>query len=191
MLALLGAAFGAELGVSAGLEGVVNDPFLHRHGASLGVEIAVGEYLRFGAVIGFFPNFGDRDWKLATQLVSVHNVLPDISRITARAGPRVRVMPLKAEVGRVSTAVGAHLGVDVVYTEDDLEMLQAEGDPMAEATASQQHPGAVFGLTAEARTGRVSVRGRFEGLRYNETIRTHTVEKKNNLMVGLDTVVWF
>ena len=80
--------------------------------------------------------------------------------------------------------LGLRVGMGFAQTSDDLEALQAVGDPQAEATQNQVHPTTNFGGGVRVVLGE-SFAFRIEGrsLVYIETVNSTTLEMKNNFVL--------
>ncbi|HJN74354.1 MAG TPA: hypothetical protein QGF58_10525 [Myxococcota bacterium] len=179
--------------VWVGYDHVVNDPFLRRRGLHVGAGFAPGELVSFELSGGFYPDLGVLDWTpLTKQLVDEVHVSPDISKVIARGDLGVRIDPLSRRWKFIEARSGAHAGVGMVYTRDDLEALQAQNDPVALSTETQVHPAATVGLHAELKTDYVvGLRVKSESVRYIETVNGTTLESKALRFVGMEVVAWF
>ncbi|MCB9760259.1 MAG: hypothetical protein H6739_10525 [Alphaproteobacteria bacterium] len=191
LMALSGTAHAFELGLYGGGSWVANDPFVFRRGLQVGVEFAPNRLVSVGTLSALYPSLNQNDWShLTTQLVSELHISPDISRIISRHELNLRVTPLRWEGERVETRVGALGGVGMVRTNDDLEALQAEGDPIAMATAVQWHATGVYGLTGELRGEWVGVRLNATRVTFIETVNSGTLEFKGNRFMSVEGTLW-
>lgn len=180
-----------ELVAGAGYSQVVNDPFYTSRGLTAQVEARPLDWLGVGATGGGYLYPGADGWSpLAKSLVSQYSVAPDVSAMTSTLGAVVTLAPFRGVVGSWSTRVGLSAGVGAVHTEDDLEALQAVGEPQFEATASQFHPYGSVGLFGELRRGAWGGRVRLERMSYVEVIATETKEDKNPLWLGAEIAWW-
>jgi len=170
---------------------VTNDPFLNRYigGVRLGYHLT--EIFAFEAEIAYAPDLDDADWKgLTHQLVEKNHVSPDISKLTFISSGVFQFSPIYGKVALSGNNIihfdiyGA-FGMGVTQTRDDLEALQAEGDPEAMATEVQMHPTTNFGGGARIvfnQTVAIRVDGR--SLVYIETVNSTTLEMKNNFILS-------
>jgi hypothetical protein len=195
-LLLLGPAQAGDLGFSLGYDRTINDPFLVRRGLRAGVAFAPREQLAVEATAAFYPDLGESDWAaLTSQLIDNNHVSPDLSRILGQAHLRLHIFPLRSRFGPFEGALDGWAGFGATWTEDDLEALQQEGDPWAEATASQVHPCPTWGFGYQvvadiADTGAMGLRLRWDRFRYIETVSSATLETKGNIILGLEWVLW-
>lgn len=188
---LLSSADAFEVGLSTGLESEVIDPFVRRWGPRVGVEFAPTRHVSFSLSGTFYPDFGSGDWSaLTTTLIQEAKVSPDISKVISHERVGVRVFPLHARTGIFDTYLGALVGLGFVYTQDDLEALQAEGDPDAMATERQWHLTTTWGFSADIRSPWVGLRWRFEGSDYVETLMGTTLANKSLFFLGVDFMVF-
>lgn len=191
LLCLLSTATAAQFGLSGGMEFTGNDPFVQRTGHRLGMELAPRPQVRLGISGAFYPDQGEADWTaLTSQLVNHNHIAPDISRMTAMGRAELRVVPFVHPLGILEAHTGAYGALGLVHTEDDLEALQAVGDPYAEATASQNHPCATWGAFSEIGGDTVRGRLRFERTTYLETVGSTTLEMKSTMLWALEVTVW-
>lgn len=168
----------------------VNDPFVRRRGLHGGMEIGPRPEVLLGARLGVYPIFNQADWKpLTTQLVEELRIAPDLSRITARGELYLRLAPLQSERGDWQSDVGLLTGVGVVRTVDDLEMLQAEGDPIAISTQTQLHRTIVLGVSGGVWWKMVGLRMDATRLHYTEVVNGETLESKRPVFLGLEMSV--
>lgn len=189
----LGSAQAGQAHVFAGYDRAVNDPFVVRRGLHVGAGFAPNEVLSFDTGLYGYPDLGEADWTpLTRQLINEARVSPDISKITARGDLVVRIAPFSREWEWLHVRTGFHAGVGFVRTKDDLEALQAEGDPRAMSTELQLHPTAISGVHAEVRTPYVvGLRVKLETVRFNEAVNGTTVEMKANRFAGMEVTAWF
>jgi outer membrane beta-barrel protein len=177
---------------------ITNDPFVNRYlvGASLAYHVTEVFALEVSGT--FSPTFGTFDYKYITEQLKENNqVTPDISRIQFFASGAVQFSPIYGKL-----AVGANqiilfdlfgvFGTGVVRTQDDLEALQKENDPDAQATENQFHPTLNFGggarvILSESFAFRVEGRG----LSYIEVIEGTTLEMKNNFALIASASLFF
>lgn len=189
-LALIGAVAAApsmELSSGVGASWTVNDPFVKRRGVDLSGQILLQDMLVVRLHGGWMPALDGRDLtRLTTQLGQDFGIQPDVSRIVARADASVGILPFQYERGRVTTRAGFTVSGGVVRTKDDLSVLQAQGDPMAEATADQWHATGGAGVQAELWWSVIGVRLRAERAFYTEVVFSTTLETKQPRFVGLE-----
>lgn len=118
---------------------VTNDPFVKRYLGGASIAYHVTEVFGLELSGTFSPSFGKADYKGITDQLVLHNqVTPDISRIQFFGSACVQFSPIYGKL-----AVGANkiilfdmfgvFGTGVVNTRDDLEALQKENDPAAQA----------------------------------------------------------
>lgn len=193
-LMLLTSSWAAEpvsVGLSAGLEYNASDPWVRTVGGRLSAHVRPVPWIGGAVVTGFAPNFGTAGWtSLTKEIVNENNVSPDISTIQTQGRLMAEVVPVRSRVGRVEANLVFGLGGGVVHTRDDVEALQAQGDPVAEAVASQIHPVWAWGVATEIRRDRFGGRVRVDQLRYREQIEDHPPMSMRPLWVGLDLCVW-
>jgi hypothetical protein len=87
------------------------------------------------------------------------------------------------------------VGLGITATEDDIVALQAEDEPPdgpAHRTASQVHPTTVMGGGARvAFSETVALRAEVKSMTYIETVKSTTLEMKNNLIVQTNVSFFF
>lgn len=186
LLAVMPPAGAVELSPRVGIESSFGDPFVVRRGVRAGLDVAPLEWFSLGVDGGWCPLVGESDLTALSRSLSARSVSPDVSRLDAHVGLYASVTPLAAHSGLWSSSLGLYGGVGVVHTVDDLEMLQAVGDPEAEATAVELHPSARIGLRGEVSRDRVVVGLRLERESYRELILSTTKEERAALFVGVD-----
>lgn len=176
---------------------VANDPFLNRYIVGTGLGYHWTEIFATEVSLDFAPDFGTGDWKpLTTQLVEENSVSPDISKLTLSGALTFQYSPIYGKVAVVGRKIvlfdiyGA-FGMGATRTADDLEALQAVGDPRAESTQFQLHPTTNFGGGLRIIFGD-NIAARVEGrsLVYIETVNATTLEMKNNLILQ-GSFSWF
>ena len=169
---------------------VANDPFLNRYIVGTSLAYNITEIFALEASFDFSPDLDERDWKpLTTQLVEENHVSPDISKLTYFGSLTFQFSPIYGKValsGRniINFDIFGNFGFGITRTADDLEALQATGDPRAEATQFQAHPTTNFGgglriIFNENLAARVEARS----LVYIETVNSTTLEMKNNFIL--------
>lgn len=177
---------------------VTNDPFINRYliGANAGYHITEVFGLELQGT--FSPDFGTGDWKPITeQLVEENRVSPDISKIIWFMSMNAQFSPIYgkiAVVGRkiINFDMYGIFGMGVVGTNDDLEALQAEGDAEAEITEVQTHATTNIGggfrvIFSKNFSARIEARSMI----YIETIKSTTLEYKNNFTVTAGATFFF
>lgn len=184
---LLPAALAAGPVLGAGAEATVNDPFWQTSGVRAAADVTLRPWLRLGLSGGLYPGVVAQERALTSQLVD-YGITPDISRMGWRAAGQLTVLPLRQVSGERERVLGAVVGMGAVYTEDDLERLQAVGDPEAEATARQLHPITHVGLIGEVWWGDWGGRLRMERSAYTEVIFEVVQESKVPAWVGVDII---
>lgn len=177
---------------------VTNDPFINRYLVGASFSYHLTEILGLELWGSFSPDFGKGDWKTIThQLVSENKVTPDISKMIWFMNASMQFSPMYGKVavlGRriIMFDIFGVFGTGIVHTADDLEALQAENDPLAVATQSQNHIttdiGGGFRVTVSP-----TVAFRLEGrsMIYIETIRSTTLEMKNNFFLSGSVSIFF
>ena len=177
---------------------VTNDPFINRYLFGGGLAYHVTEIFGVELQGTYSPDFGTADWKQITeQIINENEVTPDISKIEFYVNGNFQFSPI---YGKVAVGSGRIINVDifgvfgtgVVNTRDDLEALQKEDDPVAQATASQFHPTLNFGggiRVIFSETFAVRTEGR--GLSYIEVIEGTTLEMKNNFTLLASASIFF
>ncbi|MCB9760261.1 MAG: hypothetical protein H6739_10535 [Alphaproteobacteria bacterium] len=191
LLALSGPTHAAELGMYAGASWLANDPYLYRRGMQLGVEFAPNRILSVSTLHAFHPDLEEADWTPASMAFA-RNVyyVPAPSKLIARNELALRMTPVRWEGERFETRVGALAGVGWVRTRDDLNALQALGDPMAEATQFQRHPSQIIGLTGELRGEHAGVRLSASQVVYIEVINSVTLEMQHARFMSVEGTMW-
>ncbi len=176
---------------------VANDPFLNRYIVGTGFGYHWTEVFATELNLDYAPDFGTGDWKpLTDQLVNENSVSPDISKLTFAGNLTFQYSPIYGKVAVVGRNIvlfdiyGA-FGMGMTRTTDDLEALQAVGDPRAESTQFQTHPTTNFGGGLRIIFGE-NIAARVEGrsLVYIETVNATTLEMKNNLILQA-SFSWF
>lgn len=189
-----------EVGPSLGF--VANDPFLNRYILGGVFDYHATEIFAIEAQIGYAPILGqggceDPDWKaLSCQLLTENSVSPDISRLTAHGNLGLQYAPIygKAAVGHKIIAFDIYgtLGLGITATEDDLVALQAEGEEDAIRTQSELHPTTtIAGGARVAFSELLAVRAEVKSMTYIETVKSTTLEMKNNLIVQANLSFFF
>jgi len=181
----------AEIVFGVGYAQVVNDPFYTSRGATARAEVRPLDWLGVGVDGGVYPYRGFDGWNaLAKQLVSDHSVVPDVSPMKYTLGAVATVAPLRGTLGTWSSRVGLVAGVGAVRTDDDLEALQAEGEPAFEETELQFHPYGQLGLFGEVRHDVIGGRLRLERMMYTEVVGSELEEQKNPVWLSLEVAFW-
>lgn len=153
------------LAASAGLEFLVNDPFLHQPALRLGAQLTPLPWLGL-EVAGALARGGEATWSAETRaLVADHDVVPDLSYTLGRADASLHLMPLRVTTGEVTSRLGASAGAGWIRTIDDDTVLI--GYTAEERT--ETIPAWSLGVAADARRGRWGFRVRGELWRYQET----------------------
>ena len=191
LLCILSTAMAGQVGLTGGMEFTGNDPFVTRRGHRIGVEYAPRPQVRFGLSGAWYPDLGEGNWTpLTSQLVTENHIAPDISLMPGQVRGTPRVVPFIPPTGILEAHTGAYGALGAVHTEDDLEALQQVDDPWAQATASQNHPTATWGVFSEIGGDTVRGRLRFERTTYIEAVSSTTLEMKSNMMWALEVTVW-
>jgi hypothetical protein len=189
---LVPGACAAEVGVSAGVQAVTNDPFVVPAAVSLGVEVRPADWFGIGVTGLLSPAAGQSAWTpLMHTMYDDWKVSPDISRMSQAVALRGSVTPLRGTVGTLTTRVGIEAGIGFVHTRDDLDLLQAQGEPDYEATADEVHPAGLIGVVGEVRSGAWGGRLRIERMGYEETVGRTVQESKDLLWVGFELTRWY
>lgn len=184
--------------VSPHLAFVANDPFLNRYILGTGVGYHLTEIFALQVDIDFSPDLGEGDWKpLTKQLVNENRVSPDISKLTYFGSLTFQFSPLYgkgAVMGKsiINFDIYGLFGMGITATADDLDALQAVGEPRAQATEHQIHPTTNFG--GGMRIGfSPNVAARIEGrsMVYIETVNATTLEMKNNFILQASIAFFF
>lgn len=169
---------------------VSNDPFLNRYIVGTGVGYNLTEIFAIEGMLDFSPDLGTGDWKpLTTQLVEENHVSPDISKLNLFGSACFVFSPIygKAAIsGRklINFDIYGKFGMGATRTADDLEALQAVGDPRAEATQFQVHPTTNFGGGARIIFNEnLAMRVEGRSMVYIETVNATTLEMKNNFIL--------
>lgn len=196
-LAVPSPAHAARVGVGAGVEAVMNDPFVYRRGARAGLSVALRDPVELAFVLGWYPILGqggcdDPDWTpLACDLLTEASVVPDISKLAWQGQATLRLLPLRAPIGDGwYTATGLLAGFGVIGTQDDLVALQDMGTS-AVSTQVQIHPTSVTGWLGEVRDAHLGVRFRIETVAYIEVTGGGNLELKQNVFGGGEVMWWF
>ena len=177
---------------------VTNDPFLNRYIAGVRLGYHLTEIFAIEGELSYSPDLGESDWKpLTTQLVNENNVSPDISKLTLVSNATFQFSPIYGKVALgggniIHFDIYGAFGMGVTQTRDDLRALQAEGDPIAQATEVQLQPTTNFGGGVRVvfnETLAVRVDGR--SLVYIETVNSTTLEMKNNFVLSAGVGFFF
>jgi len=192
-----------EIGPSLGF--VANDPFLNRYILGAVFDYHTTEIFAIEATAAYSPVLGqggcdDPDWKpLSCQLLEKNSVSPDISRLTAHGSVGLQFAPIYGKVAAGNSIIAfdvyGTVGLGITATEDDIVALQAEDEPPdgpAHRTASQVHPTTVMGGGARiAFSESVALRAEVKSMTYIETVKSTTLEMKNNLIVQTNVSFFF
>ena len=192
-----------EIGPSLGF--VANDPFLNRYILGAVFDYHATEIFAIEATAAYSPVLGqggcdDPDWKpLSCQLLEKNSVSPDISRLTAHGSVGLQFAPIYGKVAAGNSIIAfdvyGTVGLGITATEDDIVALQAEDeqpDGPAHRTASQVHPTTVMGGGARiAFSESVALRAEVKSMTYIETVKSTTLEMKNNLIVQTNVSFFF
>jgi len=168
----------------------VNDPLLVQKGLGGTLELPLAPILHVAAGGAWYRIGGWDDLTpLAIQLADENGVRTISSRKHWQADLAAHWTPVTFTTERAEGLVGLRTGFGMVRTSDNLQALDDEGDPYAEATRDQRHPTMVFGLYAEA--GRPRLRGRLlvEQLQFVETQKSTTLELHQNMIVSAAVVL--
>ncbi|HJN73597.1 MAG TPA: outer membrane beta-barrel domain-containing protein [Myxococcota bacterium] len=170
---------------------VTNDPFLNRYIAGGRLGYHVTEIFAIEAEIAYSPDLGEADWKpLTKQLVDENHVSPDISKLMLISNMTFQFSPIYGKVALrgnniINFDVYGAFGMGITRTNDDLNALQAEDDPIALETEVQIHPTTNFGGGARVVFNEfVAVRVDGRSLVYIETVNSTTLEMKNNFILS-------
>lgn len=181
-----------RVGLSAGMETSVDDPFLATAGPRVSLEYNFSREVVLGLSAALYPDLGQTNWRRHTRfLIEELNVSPDISAARSRLGPYLQVAPVRSELpGGLTSSVLLVGGLGLVHTIDDLEALQTdESDSQAVTTMSQNHLEGLIGIGAAVGSQKVSVRGRVTNHSYLEVVNSDTLEKRSQVLLGLE-VLW-
>ena len=192
-----------EVGPSIGF--VANDPFLNRYILGGVFDYHATEIFAIEVQVAYAPVLGqggcsDPDWKpLSCQLLEKNSVSPDISRLTAHGALGLQFSPIYGKVAAGNSIVAFDIygtvGLGITATEDDLVALQADDEPPdgdAHRTQNQVHPTTVMGGGARvALSELVAVRLEVKSMTYIETVKSTTLEMKNNLIVQTNVSFFF
>lgn len=191
-----------EAGPSIGF--VTNDPFLRRRIVGGVFDYHLTEIFALELQLNYAPDLGqgatgseDADWKpLSKQLLDKNNVSPDISKLTGHGSLSMAYSPIygKAAIGDnlINFDVYGTFGLGITQTADDLEALQAEGEPTAIATENQVHPTTVIGGGLRvAFNENLAWRVEAKSMSYIETVNSDTLEMKNNFILQTNVSFFF
>lgn len=166
---------------------VTNDPFLNRYLLGAGFTYHPTEVLGIEVTADYSPNLGDLDLKAVTKEIIANNgVTPDISKINFYSTVNLQYSPIYGKLAAGDSRIIAFdifglFGTGVVNTLDDLEALQKEDDPAAQATANQFHPALSYGGGLRIILNQsFAIRFEGRGLSYIEVLESTTLEMKNN-----------
>ena len=169
-LGLLASAWGVEL--SLGPTVAINDPYLRNLGVTESIGFPIGQTLVVALQGTAYPDLGRHMWtQVHRHLVDDNHLSADLSLRVFDVSAAVALVPLRTDVGRFQTALGAYVGGGVVRTADDLESFRAEGDPLALRTELQLHPMLVYGVYGDL----VPARGPGLRVRLNEADHVEAV----------------
>lgn len=170
---------------------VTNDPFLNRYIAGVRLGYHITEIFAIEGEFSYAPDLGSRDWKpLTDQLVEENNVSPDISKLTLITNATFQFSPIYGKVALgngniIHFDIYGAFGMGITQTRDDLEALQAVGDPVALATEVQLQPTTNFGGGVRVSFNEtVALRIDGRSLVYIETVNSTTLEMKNNFVLS-------
>jgi len=171
---------------------VTNDPFINRYLGGVSGAYHITEIFAVELAGSFSPDFGEADWKPITdQIINENQVTPDISKIQYFGTVQFQYSPIYGKVALMGRNIimfdifGA-FGTGVVNTRDDLEALQKEDDPRAQATSVQMHPTLNYGGGARVVfSPGFALRLEGRGLSYIEVLESTTLEMKNNMILML------
>jgi outer membrane beta-barrel protein len=176
---------------------ITNDPFIRRILFGMNVGYHITEIFQLELQGSFSPDFNEGDWKAVTrQILSDNQVSPEISRMMGHATVNFNFSPLYGKVatlGRNSIIFDIYLtaGAGVAFTEDDIELIQKVGDPLAEATKSQVHPTISFGGGLRvAFTKTFGLRFEVRSISYINALESTQLELKNNLTMMLGASIF-
>ncbi len=191
LLCLAGAD--AAMESSAGFEIATGNPYLRSRGLALGSDYRPRAMLRLGISATRYIYAGQEPgWTpLTEQLVEKNHVSPDLTRMLWRARAVVGFDPVRTGIGSLTANTGLHAGFGVTRTRDDLEALQQQGDPDAQATQTQLQPTMVYGLSSSLGGERLRGRLAVERIRFTDTVSSTTVENQSYLAFRLEAVYAF
>lgn len=185
---------GPVVSVAAGVEATVNNPYVRRAGPTLSVAWLAAPRVELGLRGVWFPRMGsggpcEPDATEFTCGISEAGMSPGVAYLTGSLSLELRIAPVVAESGPWQTALGVAAGGGLVTTEDDLELLQAEGEPSdgpAHRTANQAHPATSIALIAELLRGRWTLRLRFGALEYIEVLHSNNLLLQTELLTSVE-----
>lgn len=169
---------------------VTNDPFINRYLVGVGLAYHVTEIFAVEFDGSYSPTFGEADYKPVTeQLLTNNQVSPDISRLNFYGTLNFQYSPIygKIAVGGkniIKFDIFGAFGTGVASTRDDLEALDADQEPSAQATEAQNHLTTNLGggfriIFSEA----FAIRLEGRSLLYIETLDSATLEMKQPFMI--------
>ena len=176
--------------LSVGPQISVNDPLLVEKGLGGTVELPLGAGLHLALGGTWYHDGGRDDWSfLQAQLDQNNHVSGSVSRMRWRSDLAAHWSPFTVEAGRLDGHLGLRTGFGLLRTQDDLALLQQEGDPYALATETELHTTMLWGLFMELGGERLRGRVGLERMVWVETVSSTTLELHRTLMLGGEVVV--
>jgi outer membrane beta-barrel protein len=168
---------------------VTNDPFINRYIVGGGLTYHATEIFAVEVNLGYSPDLGEGDWKpLTDQLVNYNKVSPDISKLTLFTNAGFQFSPIYGKVAIsgqniVNFDIFGAFGMGTTQTRDDLTALGDDSEP-AKKTEIQWHPTTNIGGGARVVFNEnLAVRVEGRSMVYIETIKSTTLEMKNNFLL--------
>jgi hypothetical protein len=190
LLAMPHAAVAGTLTLAVGPQVCVNDPILLEKGLGGTVELPLGTGLHLALSGAGYLNGGEADWSpLQAQLDHDNHVAGSISRMRWRSDLAAHWSPFPIETDQLVGHLGLRTGFGLLRTQDDLALLQQEGDEYAEASELELHPTMLWGLFMELGSDRLRGRVGLERMVWVETVSSTTLEMHRNLMLSAEVVV--
>lgn len=190
LIAMPNLALAGTLTLAVGPQVCVNDPLLVERGLGGTLELPIGTGLHLALGGAGYLDGGRGDWSpLQAQLDHDNHVSGSISRMRWRSDLAAHWSPFTVETERLEGHIGLRTGFGLLRTQDNLALMQQEGDPYAEATELELHPTMLWGLFMELGSDRLRGRVGLERMVWVETISSTTLEMHRNLMLSGEVVV--
>lgn len=169
---------------STGIDLTINDVSQTSAGIRESLGLAWSGWFATRLAVSGYPLAGEITYSATTRrLMDQNGVFLSISAPRARGLLTAEFTPLRVIRGSLGARMGIAVGGGVIYTVDDLQVIQQEGDAGAELSKRQWHPTVAYGLVGAILAGHHGLELRLERASYVETVDGDELNQ-NPLLVG-------